>query len=201
MKLLLFSDLHRNQSAAAALVEKSASADVMIGAGDFAVCRQGVEDCIHVLRHAHCPAVLVPGNGESQEELQSACDGWSQAHVLHGTAVQIGGVDFFGVGGGIPVTPFGSWSWDFSEEEAEQLIADCPPAAVLISHSPPFGLVDVTSAGDHAGSRTIREAIDKLSPGLVLCGHIHDSWEQQATFGQTKVINAGPRGVWTRFPV
>ena len=65
MKFLCFSDLHRNVEAAAKLVEKSCDADVVIGAGDFATRRQGVEDTLKVLSKITKPAILVPGNGES----------------------------------------------------------------------------------------------------------------------------------------
>ncbi len=167
----------------------------MVGAGDFATCREGVNDCIEVLRRSKRPAVLVAGNGESFEELSGACQFWENCHVLHGTSAKVAGVRFFGIGGGIPVTPFGSWSWDFSEAEAEALAADCPDQCVLISHSPPFGIADVTSGGEHAGSSTIRSLIDRCRPRLLVCGHIHDSWEQQVQIESTLVVNAGPRGV------
>ena len=49
MKFLCFSDLHRDVEAAAKLVEKSSDADVVIGAGDFATRRHGVEDTLKVL--------------------------------------------------------------------------------------------------------------------------------------------------------
>ncbi len=195
MKLLLFSDLHRDKEAAAELVEKSKQADVIVGAGDFAVCRQGVTDCIEVLKHCQCPAVLVAGNGESAEELTEACADWPTAHVLHGESATVAGVEFFGIGGGIPVTPFGSWSWDFTEEDAQRLLTDCPHGCILVSHSPPQGLVDVTSRGEHKGSSAVRSAIERCRPRVVVCGHIHDSWEKEENLDATRVINAGPRGI------
>jgi Icc-related predicted phosphoesterase len=194
MRLLLFSDLHRDVGAAEKLLDLSISADVMVGAGDFATCRRGIQDCISVLRQARCPAVLVAGNGESHAELQQACDGWKNGHVLHGTGAKVAGVQFFGIGGAIPITPFGDWSWDFSEQQAEQLAVDCPEKCVLVSHSPPFGIVDMSSSGDHHGSSTIRSLIDRCRPVLVVCGHIHDSWTQRRQVGPTLVVNCGPRG-------
>ena len=196
MRLLLFSDLHRDKVAAESLLEQAENADVIIGAGDFATCRQGLEDCVDILSQSHCPAILVPGNGESFEELVAACEGWGQAHVLHGFGVEVLGVRFFGIGGGIPVTPFGSWSWDFTEDQARTLLADCPRDGVLVSHSPPFGLADRTSAAEHKGSRAVLEAIQQRSLSLVVCGHIHESWETRASSDATPVFNAGPRGVW-----
>lgn len=127
MKLLLFSDLHCDVAASQSLVDRAPHFDVLVGAGDFATCRRGIEKTIGVLQAIDKPAVLVPGNAESVEELAAACHNWPTAHVLHGSGVTINGVPFFGLGGGIPVTPFGDWSYDFTEREAAELLADCPP--------------------------------------------------------------------------
>jgi Icc-related predicted phosphoesterase len=195
MKLLCFSDLHRDKEAAQKLVAGSADVDCVIGAGDFATCRKGIEDTLDILAAIEKPAVLVAGNGESFEELREAAKGWKSAHVLHGTGCQIAGVDFWGVGGGIPVTPFGDWSYDFDESQAEQMLENCPPEAVLIVHSPPLETVDHDSSGRARGSRAIREAIQSKQPKLVVCGHIHEDWRKQVDLGPTRILNAGPVGV------
>lgn len=198
MKLLLFSDLHCDTEAAHRLVEKSADVDVLIGAGDFGQCRQRIGEVVDVLRTIDRPAVVVPGNAESVEELTEACLPWTAAHVLHGNGVNISGIPFFGIGGGIPVTPFGSWSYDFTEDQAAELLRDCPANAVLVSHSPPHGAVDIDSSGTRFGSRAIRDTTLEKSPRLVVCGHIHACWGQQETVGETPIINAGPGGIeWT----
>jgi Icc-related predicted phosphoesterase len=201
MKLLLFSDLHASASAARGLAERAASVDLLVGAGDFANVRTKIAVCIDVLRAAGKPAVLVAGNNESTEELVDVCRDWPGAHVLHGSAVTIGGVTFFGIGGGIPVTPFGAWSYDFTEEQATALLADCPASCVLISHSPPKGAVDRSSGGQSFGSVAVRDAIVRLNPVLVVCGHIHESAGHQAVVGSSPVVNAGPSGiVWQLGP-
>lgn len=107
----------------------------------------------------------------------------------------IAGVPFFGLGGGVPVTPFGSWSYDFTEEEAAKLLANCPAGCVLVSHSPPKGTVDVSSQGKSLGSVAVRDAILRCKPVLVVCGHIHACGGKQGMIGQTPVVNAGPAGV------
>jgi Icc-related predicted phosphoesterase len=195
VKLLLFSDLHVDVAAAKRLVERSCGADVVVGAGDFGNVRRDLQKCINVLKAIDRPAVLVAGNNESTEELEDACRGWPSAHVLHGSAVTIAGIAFFGIGGGIPVTPFGSWSYDFPEEQARALLATCPKKCVLVSHSPPRGVVDVSSSGQHLGSVAVREAVERVSPVLVVCGHIHGSAGQQEMIGATPIVNAGPAGV------
>jgi Icc-related predicted phosphoesterase len=195
MKLLLFSDLHEDEAAARRLVERAEAADVVIGAGDFGNVRRGVAACIDMLRTIDRPAVLVPGNNESLEELAEACRTWPRAHVLHGSGVTLAGVSFYGLGGGVPVTPFGAWSYDFTEDQAARLLAQCPAGGVLVSHSPPKGAVDRSSRGQSLGSVAVRDAVLRLRPVLVVCGHIHGCAGQHTLLGGTPVVNAGPAGV------
>ena len=121
MKLLVFSDLHTDTIAAERIRARAATVDIVIGAGDFANARRNLSSCIAILSTIDRPTVLVAGNNETTEELRAACAPWRSAHILHGTQVVISGVTFYGIGGGIPVTPFGSWCYDFSEEQAADL--------------------------------------------------------------------------------
>ena len=168
----------------------------MIGTGDFGNVRR-IEVCLKVLRAIDRPTVLVAGNNESTDELAAACGDWPQAHVLHGSGIVIEGVPFFGIGGGIPVTPFGSWSYDFTEEQATELLADCPQGSVLVSHSPPHGAVDLSSRGQHLGSVAVREAV-------VRTGTLGGTWSV-ATFtlrvpGQQAMITGLPSPIVSAGP-
>ncbi len=195
MKLLLFSDLHCDVNAARRIVELSPSVDVVVGAGDFATVRHGLHLTLEVLSQIIKPTVLVPGNSETLDELTTACEEWTAAHVLHGRGIQLEGIDFYGLGGAVPVTPFGSWSFDLTESQARSLLAGCPAGAVLVSHSPPQGAVDRSSSGKSLGSEAVRETIERQKPRLVVCGHIHESAGKTATIDATPVINAGPQGI------
>ncbi len=195
MKLLVFSDLHNDFHIAAKLVELSNAVDAVVGAGDFCVARQGLDEIIAPLSAITKPTVVVPGNSESDEELMQACRSWKTARVLHGSRTTIAEISFFGIGGGIPITPFGSWSYDFSEDEAYDLLSDCPSGGVLVSHSPPAGVLDLSSDGRSLGSQAVRETILNKKPNLVVCGHIHGSAGQIDRIGETTVINAGPQGI------
>ncbi len=194
MKILCFSDLHRDRQAAAELVQQARSVDLVIGAGDFANRHVGLSDTLDVLASITVPTVLVPGNGETLDELRAATEHWSAARVLHGDGCEIAGVPIWGVGGGIPVTPFGDWSYDFDEETAATLLNGCPSSGILVVHSPPLGIVDHDADGRVRGSRAILDCVREKEPRLVVCGHIHSSWEKQGTCGESTVLNAGPRG-------
>ena len=195
MRLLLFSDLHRDTEAAADLVKRARTADVVVGAGDYSTVHRGLDEIISILQQIEAPTILVPGNNETIDELRQACSDWESAHVLHGNGVTVVGITFCGLGGGVPVTPFGPWSYDFTEQEALALLSECPATSVLVSHSPPKGVVDVSADGENLGSTAVRDTAIAQNPLLVVCGHIHPSAGQQGMLGETPVVNAGPRGV------
>ena len=193
MRILAFSDLHRDLAGAEGLVERSREADVVICAGDLASVHNGLEETVEALRPIAVPTVLVPGNNETDQALREACRGWDGATVLHGGAVELDGTSFYGLGAGVPVTPW-DWSFDLTEEEAAEELEECPDDAVIVVHSPPLGHVD-ESSGRHLGSTAIRDAIAARSSPLAVCGHIHESWGAESAIGRTRILNLGPEGV------
>jgi uncharacterized protein len=195
VKLLAFSDLHRDLGQAERLVEMSAEADVVIGAGDFASIHEGLDEMIAALAPIEKPTVLVPGNNETEEALREAVAGWEAATVLHGGSTTIDGTEFFGLGAGVPVTPW-DWSFDLDEGAAAAMVGDCPEGAILVLHSPPQGHCDTNSGGDHFGSAALLQAIEEKSPRIAVCGHIHESWGCESRIGETPVHNLGPAGTW-----
>jgi uncharacterized protein len=199
VKLLAFSDLHTDVAQAHDLVERSRDVDVVVGVGDFASVHSGLQETIDALQGIEVPAIVVPGNNETEEALREACANWEQAIVLHGEGTEIQGVPFFGLGAGVPVTPW-DWSFDLTETQAAEKLAGCPDGGVLAVHSPPRGHVDVDGTGEHLGSEAVLEAIEGKQPRLVLCGHVHDSWGEESTIGPTRVLNLGPNGTVLEVP-
>jgi Icc-related predicted phosphoesterase len=193
MRILAFSDLHRDLETAARLVTESESVDVVIGAGDFASIHKGLDEAIEALGSIECPSVLVPGNNETDEALRASELSWPSATVLHGEGTEIDGVSFFGLGGGIPTTPW-DWSFDLTDDEARAALASCPEGGVLVVHSPPKGHCDVAGGGASFGSEAILEAIERCRPQIAVCGHIHESWGCESQIGETRVLNLGPAG-------
>lgn len=137
MKVLAFSDMHLSRRCADDITQASADADLVIAAGDFCTMRNGLAEAMALLSGINAPLVMVPGNAESIDELRAAAP--DTAHVLHGEGARIGGLTLFGLGYGIPVTPFGDWSCDMDDAAAEALLAGCSQADVLVTHSPPKG--------------------------------------------------------------
>src|SRR4051812_44049151 len=191
VRLLAFSDIHRDLDQARRVADMARDADVVVAAGDFGSVRRGVAELIDMLVVIETPTVLVPGNNESDAELRDACGGWRAATVLHGSGVEIGGTSFWGLGGGIPTTPW-PWSFDLSEDEAESAFASCPVGVdVLVLHSPPRGHLDGPRS---LGSEALLRGIERVKPRVAVCGHIHECAGEEAAVGETRLLNLGPAG-------
>jgi Icc-related predicted phosphoesterase len=193
VRLLAFSDLHCDLDAASSLVERSADVDLVVGAGDFASVHSGLEETVEALAGIVPGPILVPGNNETEESLRRATAG-TAALVLHGQAMSRP-LSIFGLGAGIPTTPW-NWSFDLSEEQAAERLEACPvDLDLLVLHSPPQGHCDLNGAGRHLGSEAILNAIERTQPRVAVCGHIHESWGAESTIGETRVLNLGPAGM------
>ncbi len=186
MRLLAFSDVHCDVGAVESLVEQASAVDAVAGVGDFASVHEGLERTLAPLRAVQAPVVVVPGNNETEDALRAACAGWDGVTVLHGQGAEVGGVSFFGLGAGVPTTPW-DWSFDLTDEQADEMLAGMPEGAVLLSHSPPKGHVD-----KGLGSEAVARAGERAR--AVLCGHIHEQWGNESRIGDALVRNLGPDG-------
>ena len=194
MSILAFSDIHRDLAAVERIARaaRDQRATLLIGAGDYATCREGLGPVIDAIADINLPTVLVHGNAESPDELKSAAASSPHVHCLHAESIEINGHTIVGVGGAIPETPFGDWSVDHPEDDARAWLDPFDRADILVTHSPPKGHCDTDSEGRSFGSTAILEWIQRAQPRLALSGHIHASWGATSTIGTTKVMNLGP---------
>lgn len=192
MKILAFSDLHRDRAAARAIVDASGDADVVVGAGDFGTRGEGTTDTLEILRETEVPTVLVSGNHDDLAALQGFCADWETGNLLHGAECVIDAVCFFGLGHEVPRRNGAAWNAFLTEEDAAGMLEPCPPGAVLVTHSPPLGTADTQKDGTSEGSAAVLAAIEAKQPVLHLCGHIHYSWGRTGIIGATPVHNLGP---------
>lgn len=78
--------------------------------------------------------------------------------------------------------PFMRWAFMKPPGELEAVYAQIPEGIdILVSHQPPYGFGDRSfnmGSGrvDHLGSRELLEALHRVRPKLVICGHIHDGY-------------------------
>ncbi|MCP3970575.1 MAG: serine/threonine protein phosphatase [Rhodobacteraceae bacterium] len=193
MRILAFSDIHCDRAACDAIVAAADTADLVIGAGDFAQRHDGLATTLDRLRRLEDKAVFVCGNNETAEALR--CE--TRALVLQGGVTTRDGLTVAGIGCAVPPLPPLAWgSADLTEDAARTLLDPITACDILVSHSPPKGVADVHAQMGSIGSQAVREAAQRLQPQLLLCGHVHDCWGQEGHIGGTRVVNLGPTANW-----
>jgi Icc-related predicted phosphoesterase len=100
--------------------------------------------------------------------------------------------------------PFLADQWDYmtAEKAVEEAYYNFEPVDIVISHAPPYGHCDLAApiigAGEarHIGSRSLLEYIQRCSPKVVVCGHVHEASgrsEISSEHGVTTVYNVACR--------
>lgn len=64
---------------------------------------------------------------------------------------------------------------------------------ILITHAPPYKILDKTLTNSHIGSKILLSAITTNPPKMVLCGHVHEGKGSKKTLGTT-IHNLGFMG-------
>lgn len=151
--------------------------DVFIHAGDL--CRGGelfelraAASWIAALPHRH--KVIVAGNHDwaFAREPAAARAMFAGAHYLEDAELMIDSVRFYGS----PWQPeFCSWAFNVPRGPAlAEVWAKIPRGVdVLITHGPPEGFGDRTTATQRAGCSDLRRRVAEVEPRLHIFGHIH----------------------------
>ncbi|MCK5023649.1 MAG: metallophosphoesterase family protein [Candidatus Aenigmarchaeota archaeon] len=156
MKILCVSDYHRDKKLAEN-VEKLAEkekVDVIVNAGDFL----SEEFAAKTLNNTKFRTFVIRGNWD--HELVSNN---KKVSVLKNNVVEYDGYHFLGV-------DFGYYS-----HIGELAKGIDPKKIILVTHDPPYDMLDISYFGSNAGLLDLRAAVIKVSPILHVFGHIHEA--------------------------
>jgi Icc-related predicted phosphoesterase len=167
MKIIALSDTHYTNSQLRKL--EVPSGDVLVHAGDMTFTGKHTEHS--AFRHwwyklPHKYKLIMPGNHDFNFQFP------------HSIANDIEGVKF----GRMPLSlPFNDWAFMQPDSIIWDALTAMGRVDVLITHSPPYGILDTDSpAADgtrRLGSFALRDWLDNndLKPRILICGHIHES--------------------------
>ncbi len=190
MKLVLISDTHARHRDLA----KLPSGNMIIHAGDF--CHYGGEAGLadFLTWYVDLPyeyRILIAGNHDfkAAEERESFRSQLPPSIIyLEDEGVSIGGVNFWGS----PVSP-DLVEMAFGKErgiEMEEHWKSIPTTTdVLITHTPPMGILDSSRTGRSLGCGYLRNRLEEVQPRCHVFGHVHASYGQ-LKLGETHFINA-----------
>ncbi len=190
MKLLIFSDIHGDQAALKRLVNEEA--DYYFAAGDLATWGRGLDRLGPILQSRAGRVYVIPGNHESAADIVRLCDKYG-LQDFHGRSITINGHIVAGLGYSNP-TPFHT-PGEYSEEELAQRLDAFTSPEILICHCPPKDTrLDLAGPGQHFGSVSVRNYLEKIQPAYFYCGHIHESAGATDRIGRTIGYNVGKQG-------
>lgn len=193
----MVSDFHGNKEAfrRAAFKAERVHVDVVVISGDitdFGSVRNARE-LLSPLVKLELPVFFVPGNCDPPSLAEVNLE---NARCIHGSCERYDNLTFAGVGGG-PLSPFNT-PFEMTEDEIMKVLNQSFNQCrfklrhVLISHTPPKNTkLDTAFSGEHVGSLSVRQYIERRQPFLVFCGHIHEA-RGIDNIGNTVVVNPGP---------
>jgi Icc-related predicted phosphoesterase len=172
--------------------------DVLIHAGDFMNSGTRIKELTDFIKwwntRPHQVKILVAGNHdilvEEKPELLKS--------LLYGTDYLLdSGVEYFGLKfWGSPFQPrFYDWAFNVDRGEAIKKHWDLIPddMDVLITHGPPYGILDQafpSQNSEKCGCEELLDVITKIRPKIHAFGHIHSTGPREASNGCTYFINA-----------
>lgn len=184
LRLVCMSDLHSLSYAF-----QVPAGDVLIIAGD--ICGYGTRDELKVfddflssLPHPH--KLLIAGNHDwpfARVDPREANLLVKNAIYLMDSGIEIEGIKFWGS----PWQPeFYNWAFNLPRgPELAAVWAKIPDNIdVLITHGPPYGVLDEIYNGKRVGCQDLSEALERVKPTVHVFGHIHEGYgvlEQNGT--------------------
>ena len=183
MKILAVADIHGAQYRLNLVLKniERFSPDLLIICGD--ITQFGPRELAkNFLDQIPIETLAITGNIDTPDVSEGIDD--SKATRIEMKRVVKNGIPFVGISGDI--------SKQFETIDEKKLIDE---TCVIVSHVPPFGAQDKIFLGMHAGSKNLKEIVEKYKPRLLLCGHIHEN-PGIAKIGKTTVVNCsmGKRG-------
>jgi Icc-related predicted phosphoesterase len=109
---------------------------------------------------------------------------FKKAHYLLNSSITLFGYKIWGS----PYTPsFGNWFFMKNRGQQMKEIWDQIPedTDILVTHGPPYGILDQNRNDIPCGCEELRRAVDRIRPKYHVFGHIHEEYGQTEKNGTT----------------
>lgn len=181
VKLVFLADTHRRHDQLGTLPD----GDILIHIGDF--CNsgefwEGMQFMDWFEQQPHKTKILVAGNHDCFLDENHV---WYSAELkkrvkenviyLENSSCKVHGLNFFGWPY-VAYDPHGSkWAFTPQDEEPDPPTLLIPADTdIVLSHCPPYGILDIGWGNRNIGCMNLLEAVDKVRPTIHAFGHCHE---------------------------
>ena len=197
MKILAAGDLHGDTRQVKKLAEraKKEKVDLVILCGDISDNESKTEGMIGPFLKKDQKVILVPGNHETIATADFLADLYGITN-LHGYSMSVEDIGLFGCGFANmgPSTPLNeSEIFGILKKGHDKIKKN--KRKIMVTHVHPQGTLIEKLSQFVEGSEGVRDAVKKLKPDVLLCGHVHEAAGIEEKIGKTRVINAGREGI------
>jgi Icc-related predicted phosphoesterase len=197
MKIDCISDLH-------GYYPKLEGGDLLIVAGDLTARDTFQQHCdfkLWLYKQPYRKKIVIAGNhdghfvGMPADKYIFSCynsdtgEQESYADYLMDSGTEFEGLKLWGS----PWTPT-FYDWHFMRDRGESIKKnwDLIPedTDILVTHGPPFGILDQTVEKEFVGCEMLRDAMFRIKPKLMVFGHIHEQGGKKVDLISTICVNA-----------
>lgn len=193
MKILALSDVHGDRLFMREMAEKGAEekVDLVILAGDLVDHDGNVDGLVGPFKEKGLEVVAINGNHEGMAEIGFLVEKYAIKN-LHGYALKIGDIGFFGCGyADVGIHQLSEKEFFETLKKAHDSLKNVKKK-IMVTHVQPSD--SILGLGIFPGSTGVRKAIEELKPDLHICGHIHETHGIEEMISSTRVINVGKTG-------
>ena len=175
MKIKLISDTHGQAQSLGKL-----AGDVLIHCGDmfnlFKTTDAAIQRVDDWFGQQEFDLILCIGGNhdlELEQKLYSQAQPFKNAIFLHGASYEFQGIKFYGAPWVPELSGQAFYKSDAELKDEWQVVPR--DTDVLITHTPPFGVLDKSTQGMILGCKHLAKAVREIKPKLHCFGHVHAS--------------------------
>lgn len=175
MRIIFISDTHGLHEAL-----ELPEGDVLIHAGDIGM-KGTLDEIVNfnawLGKQTHAHKIIIAGNHDFafEKNARLARKALSNGKYLQDNFAIVEGLKIYG-------SPWQPWfyDWAFNLERGAplkkvwQMIPE--DTDILVTHGPPFGILDITSDGQSVGCKDLLERVRQIKPKVHAFGHIHPAY-------------------------
>lgn len=153
---------------------------------------ENLYEFINIFRKINIPILTTYGNLDNVRMLKRKTKYQRQLKIMHGNVYKFH--NYYIIGAGDYLRQKNLFNIIEFQYRIVKLLMKYPAQqTIILSHYPPFGVLDQLKNGKHTGVGFLRDIIVNYKPLLFICGHIHEA-KGVRNLEKTKVINAGAHG-------